>query len=319
MTQRFVISVFISMLLALGTVIASGQEYPTKPVRIVTAAAGSGNDFTARLIAPELSSRLGQQVLVDNRGGGVIAIDIVAKAPRDGYTLLFYGSPLWVLPLLRANLPYDPVKDFSAITLATEAPNVLVVHPSVPARSTKELIALAKARPGQLNYGSGSTGSTSHLAAELFKAMAGVNLVRIPYKGAASALVALLSGEFDLIFPSASSAVPYVKSGRLRALAVTSLQPSALAPGLPTVTSAGLPGYKSSSILGIFAPAGTPKSIISLLNREFVRALNNPEVKRRLFVSGVEAVGSSSEELATTMKSEMIKWGRLIQDRGIHE
>jgi len=307
------------MLLALGTVIASGQEYPTKPVRIVTAAAGSGNDFTARLIAPELSSRLGQQVLVDNRGGGVIAIDIVAKAPRDGYTLLFYGSPLWVLPLLRANLPYDPVKDFSAITLATEAPNVLVVHPSVPARSTKELIALAKARPGQLNYGSGSTGSTSHLAAELFKAMAGVNLVRIPYKGAASALVALLSGEFDLIFPSASSAVPYVKSGRLRALAVTSLQPSALAPGLPTVTSAGLPGYKSSSILGIFAPAGTPKSIISLLNREFVRALNNPEVKRRLFVSGVEAVGSSSEELATTMKSEMIKWGRLIQDRGIHE
>lgn len=318
-TLRFAVCVLWGGLLLMSAHGASGQEYPSRPIRIVTAAPGSGNDFAARLFAPGLSRKLGQQVLVENRGGGVLAIDVVAKAAPDGYTLLFYGSPFWILPLLRSNLRYDPFRDFSAITLATEAPNVLVVHPSVPAKSVKELIALGKAKPGQLNYGSGSTGSTSHLAAELFAAMAGVRMVRIAYKGAAPALIGLLSGEFDLIFPSASSALPYIKAGKLRALAVASPEPSQITPGLPTMAAAGLPGYRSSSILGIFAPAGTPAPIIDRLNRELVDALRSDGVRERLFKSGVEVVGSTPAELSSTIKSESARWGKLLRNLGIHE
>ncbi len=295
---------------------AQAQSFPVKPIRIVTAEPGSGNDLLARLIAQNASPRLGQQVIVDNRG--VISIETVAHATPDGYTLLLYGTPLWLTPFMRDKTDWDPVKDFTSVTWATNAPNILLVHPTVPVNSVKDLIALAKSKPGQINYGSGSAGSTSHLAAELFKAMAGVDMVRIPYKGSGPALNAFLGGEFQVIFPSASAAAPHIKSGRAKALAVASLQPSALAPGLPTVAST-LPGYESASILGIFAPAGTPKAVITRINQEFVRALNVPEVKEKLFSQGVEVVASTPEQLTQVIAKEMQRMGKVIKDAHIRD
>ncbi len=295
-----------------------GQDFPKKPIRIVTAEVGSTNDFVARLIAQGLSAGLGQQMVVENRGGasGIIAAQTVAQAPPDGYTLLFYTSTLWIGPLLQ-NVSWDPVRDFSPITLAATSPNILVVHPSLPVKSVEELIVLAKARPGELNYSSSSTGASTHLAAELFKAMAGVNIVRINYKGGGSALNALIAGQVQVMFPSAGLVTPHVKSGRLRALAVTTAQPSALAPGLPTMAASGLPGYESGSIYGIFAPAGILATLINRLNQEIVRALNRTEVKEKFFNVGVEIVGSSPEEFAATIKSDMARMGKLIKDAGI--
>lgn len=315
---------FLSKLMAcfaLSAIAASGiahaQYYPVKPVRIVTTETGSGNDLVARLIAPHMSAGFGHQVVVDNRG--ILAGEIVAKAPPDGYTLLSYGSPLWLAPFMRERVPYDPVKDFAPITLAASSPNVLVVHPSVPAASVRELIALARAKPGELNYSSSSTGATPHLAAELFKVMAGVNLVRVPYKGSGQALIALSGGQVQLMFPNAGAVAPHLKSARLRALAVTTAMPSALVPGLPTLSASGLPGYESVSPFGIFAPAGTPAPLIERIHREMVAALRRADVTERLFGVGVEVVASTPAELAATIKSEMAKWGKLIRDAGIRE
>jgi hypothetical protein len=296
---------------------AFGQDYPVKPVRMVTAEPGGGNDFAARLIAQGLAGELGQRIIVDNRGIG--AAEIAAKAPPDGYTLLLYGNPLWLLPLLRNNAPYDAVRDFSPVTLAARSPLVVVVHPSVPARSIRELIALARARPGELNYGSGGAGSTPHLAVELFKSMAAVNIVRVAYKGNAQSLNDLIAGQVQLMFTTSGPVWPHVKSGRLRALAVTSAEPSPLAPGLPAAATAGLPGYESSSVYGVFAPAGTPATIIARLNREIVRLLNRPEVKERFLGSGVDTVGGTADQLAATVKSEITKWGKVIRDAGIRD
>ncbi len=311
-----VLWMFPVSLMVLGASLACGQSYPTKPIRIVTAAPGSNNDWGARIVAQELSGSLPQQVIVDNRGG-FITMEIVSKAPPDGYTLLFLGPTVWLLPLLRDNAPWDPLRDFSPITLAVTSPNAIVVHPSLPVKSVKELIALAKARPGELNYGSGIIGSTPHLAAELFNAMAGVNMLRVPYKGTGPSMIALFSGEIHLMFPGLGSVAPHFKAGKVRALAVTSARPSPLAPGLPTVADSGLPGYESASILGIFAPARTPAAIINLLNQEIVRILNKADVKERFFSSGAETVGSSPEEFAATIKSEIAKWGKVIRDAGI--
>ena len=296
---------------------AHAQPYPNKPVRIVTTEPGSGNDLVARLIVPWLSASLGQPVVVDNRG--ILAGEIVAKATPDAYTLLSYGSPLWLAPFMRERVPYDPVKDFAPITLAASSPNVLIVHPSLPVNSVRELIAAARARPGELNYSSSSTGATPHLAAELFKAMAGVNIVRVPYKGSGAALTALIGGQVHVMFPNAGAVTPYLKSGRLRALAVTTNEPSALVPGLPTLAASGLPGYESVSPFGIFAPAGTPPALVHRLNQEIVGALRKPEVIERLFNTGTESVASSPEQLAATIKSEMAKWGKVIRDAGIRE
>ncbi len=262
---RSVIRMFSVGVLVAGAGVASGQHYPNKPVRMVTAEVGAAGDFVARLVAPGLSDSLGQQVIVENRGGsGVIPIGIVAKALPDGYTLLVFGSTLWLLPFIQ-DVPYNPVRDFSPITLAVTTPLLLVVHPSLPVKSIAELIAWAKAKPGELNYASGISGSATHLPAELFKAMAGVNIVRIAYKGGAPALSALIGGEVQVMFATASGAGPHVNSGRLRALAVTSAQPSALFPDLPTVAAAGLPGYDAASIMCIFAPAKTPAALIDRL------------------------------------------------------
>ena len=295
---------------------AYAQNWPLKPVRIITAEPGTGNDLIARLIVPYLSNAFGQQFIVDNRG--LVAVDMVAKAAPDGYTLLSYGPPLWLTPLLR-QVSYDPLRDLAPITLAGSSPNILAIHPSVPAKSVSELLLLAKQRPGELNYSSSSTGSSPHLAAELFKTMAGINIVRVPYKGSSQALVGLVGGQVHLMFPNAGTVAPHLKSTRVRALAVTTSAPSALVPGLPTLSASGVTGYESASQFALFAPAGTPSAIIERLNREMIAALRKPDVTERLFGSGVEVTTGTPTELAVTMKSEMAKWGKLIKETGIRE
>ena len=295
------------------------QEYPNRPVHIVTSEPGGGNDFAARMIAQALSVSLGQQLIVDNHGAasGAIAGEMVARAVPDGYTLLLYGSNIWLLPFLRNSVPYDPVRDLAPVTLAVRAPNILVVHPALRVTSVQELIALARARPGALNYGTGAIGSSSQIATELFKAMGRLNIVQIPYKGNGIALNALIAGEVQLAFATAGSVAAHIKSGRLRALAVTSSQPSPLLPGLPTVASAGLPGYEAMSIVGIFAPAKTPEAVIARLNQETVRVLNSAELKERFLKSGVETVGSTPEEFGAVVRSEMARLGKVIRDANI--
>jgi tripartite-type tricarboxylate transporter receptor subunit TctC len=313
MAKLFALFVSIAALFA-GA--AHAQTWPLKPIRIVTTETGTGNDLIARLMAPHLSAALGHQVVVENRG--ISASEFVARSPADGYTLLSYGSPLWLLPFMR-EVRYDPVKDFAPITLAADSPNLLVVHPSLPVKTVRELIALARAKPGELNYSSSSTGATPHLAAELFKSMTGVNIVRIAYKGSGQALTSLIGGQVQLMFPNVGAAAAHLKSTRLRALAVTTAQPSALAPGLPTLAASGVPGYESSAPFGVFAPAGTAPIIIERLQREMVTALRRPDLAERMQGAGVEVVASTPAELAATMKAEMVKWGKLIKEAGIRE
>jgi tripartite-type tricarboxylate transporter receptor subunit TctC len=305
----------------LSVPVASGQAYPAKPLRIVTAEPGGGNDFAARTIGQYIAAQLGQPWVVDNRGGagGAIAAEIAARAPADGYTLLVYASNIWLIPLLRKNVPYDAIRDFAPITWAARSPNTVVVHPSLPVKSVQDLIGLARAKPGQLNYGSGGTGSSTHLAVELFKSMAKVDILRIPYKGNAPALNDLIAGQVQLMFATAGAVSPHIRSGRLRAIAVTSAEPSILAPGLPTVASSGLPGYESISIYGVFAPARTPQAIISQLNQAIVAVLNMPEVRERFFNSGVETVGSTPEQFAATIRADIARMSKVIRDAGIQE
>ncbi len=289
--------------------------YPSKPIRIVTSDAGGGNDFVARLIAQGLTASLGQQGVVDNRPAGVIPGEIVSKARPDGYTLLVYGNNLWIGQFLQHS-PYDPVRDFAPISLIGRAPNVLVVHPSVAASSVKALLALAKAKPGELNYASGSIGSSSHLAAELFKHLGGVNIVWIPYKGGGPAMSAMIAGQVQLSFGTAAAVAPHTKSGRLRALAVTSAQPTTLLPALPVV-AADLPGYESVAFYGIFAPAGTPVSLITRLNREIKSLLEGAAVKERLFNAGIEIDGGAPAAFAAAIQSDMIRVGKMVKEAGI--
>ena len=296
--------------------IASAQTYPIKPVRIVTSEPGGSNDFAARVVAQELSVALGQQVIVENRPAGIIPGEIVSRAAPDGYTLLFIGSSFWVGPLMQKT-PYDPVKDFAPVSLVNRAPTILVVHPSLPVNSVQELIALAKRRPGELDYAMGAPGGSSHLSAELFKALTGTNIVRIPYKGNAQALNGLIGGQVQLMFAVSAAISPHVKSSRLRALATTGAQPSALAPGLPTVESAGVPGYESETMVSVFAPARTSTMIVQRLTDEIVKALARPDVKEKFFKAGVEVVGSSPDQLVATMKNDASRFGKVIKDSGI--
>lgn len=304
-------------ILALGMGAASGQDYPAKPIRLLSPGPGGGADFVARFVAQGISGPLGQQVIVDNRPAGVIPGQVVSKAPPDGYTLLLNGNSFWIAPLMRDGIPYDPVKDFSPIALAVGSPNILVVHTSVPARSVKELIELARARPGVLNYGSASAGGSVHLAAELFKHMAGVDIVRISYKTSGTSVSSLLSGEVDLMFANAPPVIPHVKAGRLRALAVTTLRQSVLMPGLPTIAASGLPGFEVSSSYAFFAPARTPAAIIGRLNQEIVRVLAGADAKAKLLATGVEPIGSTPDELVAAIKSETTRMGRVIRDAGL--
>jgi tripartite-type tricarboxylate transporter receptor subunit TctC len=293
------------------------DSYPSKPVRIVTSEVGGSTDLSARLLGQGIAALLGQPVVVENRGGGggIITIETVQNALPDGYTLLFYGSGLWTLPLLQS-APYNP-KDFVPISLATEAPNIIAVSPALQVSTVADLIALAKANPGRLNYASGPTGSSSHLAPELFKFMSGVDIVRIPYKGAGPAINAVVGGEAQLMFSAAGTAAPHIKSGRVKALAVTSLAPSALFPGMPTVAASGLPGFESTSTQGLFAPRRTPAVVIRRLNADAVAVLRQPEVKGKLLTLGVEAVGTSTEQFDSRISSEVNRLGKMIRSTGI--
>ena len=291
----------------------SGQAYPNKAIRIITSETGGSTDITARIIALGLSPGLGQPVIVENRAG-IVSGQIVAQAQPDGYTLLLAAGSFWVAPLLRKST-YDPVADFTPISFLVNSPQILVVHPDSPIRTVKELIDLAKARPGELNYSSSSIGGATHLAGELFKSMAGVNIVHIPYKGSSAALTDLMAGQIQLAFPPVASVMPHIRSGRLRAVAVTSTRPSALVPGLPTVAET-LPGYAAGGATAMYAPRGLAATIAGRLNREIVSLLNRPETKEKFLGIGIDTVGSSPEELAATMRSELSRVGKLIKDSG---
>ncbi len=307
------------LLLIAGTAAAGpagAQDYPARPIRFVTAAIGGGIDFGARLLAAGLTERLNQQVVVDNRGGTNVAPQTVAKATPDGYTLLIHNNTVWISPLLD-NVPYDHQKELWPITLTSRSPNILVVHPSLQVGSVKELIALAKSNPGKIDYASGPVGASNHLAAEVFKAMAGVDLVRIGYKGGGPAMNDVLAGQVKVMFATAGSVSSHVKSGRLKGLAVTSAEPSALVPGLPTIAASGVPGYSSEAIYGFWAPAGTPAAIMTKLHREAVAVLNQPEMKQRFFKSGVETVGSTPGEFAAIIKAETARLGKVLRSAGI--
>jgi tripartite-type tricarboxylate transporter receptor subunit TctC len=268
------------------------------------------------MVVPGMTVSLGQQIIIDNRPGGIMQGEIVRKAQADGYTLLSVGNAFVLGPLLTPT-PYDPVRDFAPISILARYPNVVIVHPTVAANTIKELIALAKAKPGGLNYASGPVGASNHLAAELFKSMAGVNIVRVAYKGGGPALNDVIAGQVPLVFASTGSVMSLLKSGRLKALATGSAEPSALTPGLPTLAASGVPGYESVQAVAIFAPVRTPTMLVERLNREIVLVLNATEVRSRLANVGVEIVASSPAMLAVKMKSEMVRLGKVIKDAGI--
>ncbi|HZN26556.1 MAG TPA: tripartite tricarboxylate transporter substrate-binding protein [Burkholderiales bacterium] len=314
--QRTAFAGSLAMLVMAGLCVApaAAQTYPSKTIRIVTSPAGGGNDFPARLIARALAAPLGQQLVVDNRATVLIA-DIVAKAPPDGHTLLVTGSAHWIGPLVEKT-NYDPIRDFAPITLIDRAPSVLVVHPSMPVKNVRQLIALAKAKPGQLNFSVGGPGTSNYIAAILFNHMAGVNVVRIPYKGTGPALTAVMVGEVHAMFGSAGGAAPHVTSGRLRALAVGSAQPSPLAPGVPTLEASGLPGFLSEALHALFAPAGTPQAIVGRLNQEVSRYLQSPEARDIFLKAGIEVAPGTPEELTATMKAEIARLGSVLKAAG---
>jgi tripartite-type tricarboxylate transporter receptor subunit TctC len=300
---------------------AQSAAYPNKPIRFVIAnAPGGGLDITARVTGPVISSALGQQVIYDNRGGaaGSVAAETVAKAAPDGYTMLM-GSigNIAVNPHLYKGLGYDPIKDLAPVTFAVSGSNVLVVHPTVQAKTVQELVALARKQPGGLTYGSSGTGNAGHLAAELFSSMTKVKMVHIPYKGGAPAMTALLSGEVQLIFASAPTAQVQVRAGKVRPLAVTTAKRSLVLPDLPTIAETGLAGYETDNWYGIVVPAKTPRPVIDRLNKEFVRAFNMPDVKDLLLKQGLEAAPGTPDAFGAYIKSEYRKWGKLIAEAGI--
>jgi tripartite-type tricarboxylate transporter receptor subunit TctC len=299
---------------------AAADAYPAKPIRFVVAfPPGGGTDIIARSIAQKLSDRLAQQVVVDNRpgAGGNIGTDIVAKAAPDGYTMLMGSAgPLAINASLFASMPFDPVRDLAPVTLAASTPNVLVVHPSLEAATVKELIALARAHPGGINFASSGHGTPAHLAGELFNSMAGVKLVHVPYKGAAPALADLLGGQVQLMFSTMPPALPHVKDGKLRALAVTSAKRSPAVPDLPTVDEIALPGFEANTWHGVVVPARTPAAIVARLNREIVAILHLPDVVERFSSQGAEALGSTPEEFAAYIRSETLKWAKVVRDSG---
>jgi len=308
-----------AVVMAAGASFVCAQTYPSQTIRLVTGAAGGSLDVSARVIAQGLTEAMGQQMIVENRGsaGGVIAVQTVTKARPDGYMLLLYGSNIWLWQFLADNVTWDTMRDLAPITLAISSPQVLATHPLLPVKSVGDLIALARARPGQLNDCSVGAGNATHMAGELFKSMAGVNIVRIPYKNTATQITGLISGEVQMSFITTGAAMSNVKAGKLRALAVTSARPSPLVPGVPTIAASGLPGYEAVSIYGLFAPAQTPAPITGRLHKEVVRVLHAPESNERLFNAGVEAVGSLPAQLTTAIEADIAKWGKLIKERGI--
>jgi tripartite-type tricarboxylate transporter receptor subunit TctC len=300
---------------------ADAQNYPVKAVRfVVPFAAGGGTDLVARTLAQKLTEGLGQTFVVENRGGagGVIGADMVAKAPPDGYTLVM-GTPgsMTINPNLTAKMPYDTLRDFAPIALATISPFVLTVHPSLPVKSLKEFIALARSQPGRLNYGTSGNGSVAHLSTEYLKSMARIDLVHVPYKGSSLALTDTLAGQLQVLFDNLPVVLPHIRSGKLRLMGVGTQQRSALLPGAPTIAEAGVPGYEASTAFGVLAPAHTPAAVISRLNQEIVRTLQNAEIRDRLAAQGLEAVGGTPQQYEAHLRAELAKYARIVKSAGI--
>lgn len=311
------------LMLAVALPQALAQDnFPNRPIRMVVAIpAGSGTDTVARLIAQGLSERLGRQVVVENRPGAgtIIGNEIVAKAKPDGHTLLVNGAALTIAPAMYKKLPYDTSRDFAPITIAVSSPNLMAAHPSVPVRSVSEMIALAKARPGQILFSSGGRGTNSHLATELFASMARIRMTHVPYKGSTPGVIALMAGEVALMTNSMSTLLPNVRAGKLRALGVGSTRRVAAAPDIPTIAEAGLPGYESAQWSGVLAPAGTPLEIIARLHREIVAIVRAPEITERLMSDGSEVVANSPEEFAAFYNAELVKWVAVVKATGMKQ
>ncbi|HWI12691.1 MAG TPA: tripartite tricarboxylate transporter substrate binding protein [Burkholderiales bacterium] len=306
---------------AATSIAAAADAYPSKPIRIIVAFSPGGFvDFTARLIATPLAAALGQQVIVDNRAGagGVVGSELAARAAPDGYTLTVGSAGTHAVnQSLYPRLPYNVVRDFEAIARLTDAPSILAVHPSLPARSVKELLALARSQPGRVAYASAGAGTSTHLAAALFEHLGHVQLVHVPYKGGAPAMVAVIAGEAPITFGTAASVSPHTRSGRLRGLGVTAAHRSAVLPELPTIAESGLPGYEMMNWLGLFAPAGTPRPVVDRLAAEALRIVRSPEIVARMNAQGAEPSPQGPDEFAAFVKAEVEKWGRVVAATGM--
>ncbi len=312
-----------AVVLALLGIIAPdvlAQNYPARAIKLVVPSSpGGGTDIVGRLLAQKLSEQLGQQVVVDNRAGAgsIIGNDAVAKSAPDGYTVLMGLSSLAINPSMYAKLPYDALRDFAPVSQVVSSPNILTLHPSVPATTVKALIALAKIRPGSLAFGSAGMGSSPHLSGELFKTLARIDMVHVPFKGSGQSVISQLAGEIAANFPSVPTAMPYVKAGRLRGLGVTTIKRAQALPDVPSIAEAGLPGYEATQWFGLLAPAGTPRLIIDRLYQEAARALRTADMKERMTAEGLEVVGGTPEEFADYIKSETQKWTKVIKAAGI--
>ena len=319
--MRSMLAGFAAAVIALAPQFAAAQNYPEKPIRfIVPYAAGGTTDLLSRAIAQKLSEAVGQAVIPDNRpgAGGNLGAEIVAKSPPDGYTMLMAPvSPMAInVTLYGSKMTFDPEKDFAPVTLVAKVPLVLVVHPSVPVKTLAELIALAKAKPGQLNYGSAGNGSSNHLVGEMFKTAAGIDLVHIPYRGGGPGMMALVAGQIDLLVGQVPTVTPMVNAGRLRAIAVSGSKRSPALPEVPTMSESGLPGFDATAWYSIVVPAGTPKPIISRLNAELVKILKSPDIRDRLISEGADVETSTPEELADFVRAEIPKWAKAVKDSG---
>jgi tripartite-type tricarboxylate transporter receptor subunit TctC len=319
--KAFGIMMVLSVLLAFPATAAAADSFPSKPAKIIVAfPPGAATDIVGRILAQKLADMWGQPVIVDNRAGasGTIGTDVVAKSPADGYTMLLgtLGN-LSANPSLYRNLPFDMGRDFTPVSLVVMVNFVMVVHPSTPAKTVKELIALAKAQPGQLNYSSSGAGGLPHLAGELFKSMAGVDLVHISYKGSVPSFTDLLGGRITVTIDNLPLALPYIKSGRLRALAVVGPKRQPMLPDVPTMVEAGIPGYELTNWFGLMVPAGTPRDIVTRINTDVAKVLKMPDVRERLLGMAAEPVGSTPEQFSAFLKSETAKWAKVIKDGGI--
>ena len=309
-------SALATWLLVAGSTVVLAQGYPAKEIRVVVPySPGGGSDVTSRILAQRMSESLGRQLVIDNRAGanGIIGTEIVARAPADGYTLLFVSSPHAVNPSLYRKLPFDTLKDFAPISEVASAPSILVVHPSLPARTVRELVALAKARPGQIDYASGGSGGSPHLATELFKKMAGIDLNHVPYRGAGPALTDVLAGQVQVMFANSAPALPQLRSGRLRALGISSMKRSAVAPEIPTITESGVTGFEAITIFGLVAPANTPRPVIELLNAEVHKAMRTREVGESMKALGEDVVLTTPEGFGKVVEAEVKRWGELVR------
>jgi len=313
-------STVLPALLAFCSAGALGQSYPTRAIKLVVPSSpGGGTDIVARILGQKLSEQLGQQFVVENRAGAgtVIGNDAVAKSAPDGYTLLMGLSTLAINPSMYAKLPYDALRDFAPISQSVSACNILILHPSVPAKTVTELIALARAKPGSLTFGSAGMGTNPHLSGELFKSLARIDMVHVPFKGSGQSIISQLAGEIAANFPSVPTAMPYIKAGRLRGIGVTTLKRVEVLPDVPSIAEAGLPGYEATQWFGLLAPAGTPRPIIDRLYQESSRALRSADMKERMTAEGLEVVGGTPEEFASYIRSETEKWTQVIKAAGI--